>query len=217
MDFESFLDVERRLNLRRIGKPALVGVVLILIMVAVLATGRISGTATASNFAVVSGGESTSSEALSDSSPADQATIFVHVSGAVVNPGLYEIRSRSRVADAVQAAGGFTDDASPDSVNLARTLNDGEHIIIARLSDDTVDQCDTSSADDRIASAHSLVNINTATATELETLPGIGASTAAKIIEERETNGPFKTLDDLKRVSGIGDKKFESLEKSICI
>ena len=62
-----------------------------------------------------------------------------------------------------------------------------------------------------------LVNINTATAAELETLPGIGASTAAKIIEERETNGPFKTLDDLKRVSGIGDKKFESLEKSICI
>ena len=152
----------------------------------------------------------------SDTPGSVEKTIFVHVEGAVAAPGLLELSEGSRVYDAIQAAGGFTEDARHDAVNLARVLTDGEQIIVPSTQTDS----DSDAAPATAASAGTAagkVNINTADAPTLDTLPGIGASTAAKIVADREANGPFKTIEDLKRVSGIGDKKFSQLEGCITV
>ena len=133
----------------------------------------------------------------------------------------------SRVIDAVTAAGGATDEARTDAVNLAQEVQDGQQIVIPSRVDD---QAASSGAADRTASSSSqasgglspsgddgLVNINTATAEELETLKGVGAATAEKIIADREANGPFKSIDDLTRVSGIGEKKLSAMRDRLCL
>ena len=148
----------------------------------------------------------------------------MHVSGEVNSPGLVEVEAGSRVADAVQAAGGFSPDAETGSVNLARVLADGEQVVIARHVDQAEAQAQAGQATQRAAApssgssgASGLVNINTASEAELVSLPGIGEATAAKIVADRQANGMYKTVEDLKRVSGIGDKKFESLAGLICV
>lgn len=160
-------------------------------------------------------------EAASESA---QKRIFVHVSGSVVRPGVVELHEGDRVFDAVSAAGGFADDAAQESVNLARIVQDGEQVLV--LSGDEYGQqagagASASSAQGSAAAGSAatggLVNINTADAATLETLPGVGEKTALKIVEDREANGPFASTEDLKRVSGIGDKKFEALSELICV
>ena len=118
--------------------------------------------------------------------------------------------------DAIQAAGGFTEDARHDAVNLARVLTDGEQIIVPTTQTDGGSDTTPATAASP-GTVAGKVNINTADAATLDTLPGIGASTAAKIVADREANGPFKTIEDLKRVSGIGDKKFTQLEGCITV
>lgn len=163
----------------------------------------------------ISKAQTSTSEPIEDTAsdtPIAEKTIFVHVEGAVAAPGLLELSEGSRVYDAIQAAGGFAEDARHDAVNLARVLTDGEQIIVPTTqTDGGSDAAPAASA----GTAAGKVNINTADAATLDTLPGIGASTAAKIVADREANGPFKTIEDLKRVSGIGDKKFSQLE--VCI
>lgn len=154
--------------------------------------------------------------------------IYVHVTGAVNAPGLCELRPGARVDDAVQAAGGFTEDAATWSVNLARPVSDGEQIIVATT--EAAGQPgfaggqagETPAAQDAggevsTPASPGLVNVNTADAAQLKTLPGIGDATAARIVSDRQANGPFKAIEDLKRVSGIGDKKFEALRDLICV
>ena len=146
-------------------------------------------------------------------------TILVHIGGSVANPGVYELPEGSRVNDAVTAAGGFTEDAQGDSVNLARTLADGEQVLIPSMADvqEAAQQAPSGSSSSTPQAASGKVNINTATAEALDALPGIGASTAEKIVADREANGPFKTTDDLKRVTGIGDKKYAQLADLITV
>ena len=146
--------------------------------------------------------------------PIVEKTIFVHVEGAVAAPGLLELSEGSRVYDAIQAAGGFAEDARHDAVNLARVLTDGEQIVVPSIQTDGGSDAASAASPGTTAGK---VNINTADAATLDTLPGIGASTAAKIVADREANGPFKTIEDLKRVSGIGDKKFSQLEGCITV
>lgn len=120
--------------------------------------------------------------------------IYVHVLGEVVSPGLYQLDPGSRVADAVDAADGLKDEADPTAVNLARVLNDGEQIDVPAVGEEK-----QSGDSDK-------VSINQASAGELEALPQIGPSLAQRIIAWREEHGPFQDIDDLKEVSGIGDK-----------
>ena len=101
-------------------------------------------------------------------------------------------------------------------MNLARVLTDGEQIIVPSTQTDGGSDAAPATAASA-GTAAGKVNINTADAATLDTLPGIGASTAAKIVADREANGPFKTIEDLKRVSGIGDKKFSQLEECITV
>ena len=227
MDLNTWEDIGSRLDLSRLGKPALIGLAAIVIMVAVIAGKNIVDAATAKDFEIVHEQDSSALHEVD----APQGTIFVHISGAVTNPGLVELDDGSRVADAVQAAGGFADDAVIDSVNLARQLEDGEQVYVAQVQSDdasgspqesgnrgsalqTSSEGSTSARQDAVESK---VNINTASESELQSLPGIGPSTAAKIVSERVQNGAFSSIEDLKRVSGIGDKKFESLSEMICV
>lgn len=140
--------------------------------------------------------------------------VYVYVTGAVANPGVYSLDEGLRVCDAVEAAGGLTEDADASTVNLARVLSDGEHIALP-----TKVEVETALAQGSAggAAASSLVNINTADASALETLSGVGSATAQAIISDREQNGPFSTIEDLMRVDGIGEKKFAKLKDSICV
>jgi len=149
------------------------------------------------------------------------ATVFVHVVGAVARPGLYGLAAGSRVADAIAGAGGLLGSAEERAVNLARQLTDGEQIVIP--TSDEVAEAGGFGATPMVAGGPSSppggspagssapVDINSADAAALDTLPGIGPSTAAKIVADREANGPFASPEDLGRVSGIGPKKLETL------
>lgn len=174
--------------------------------------------------------ESPSSSSSQDGQePAEEATppasVVVYVSGAVMTPGLVEVPQGSRVGDALAAAGGFDETADPSALNLARVVEDGEQIDVptrdersAQESAATEGQGSGSGASSTASSKTTgLVNINTATQAELESLPGVGPSTAKKIIDDRTANGPFKKKEDLKRVSGIGEKKYASLESNITV
>lgn len=151
---------------------------------------------------------------------AEETTIVVHVDGAVAEPGVYELPSGSRANDAVIAAGGLLDDADTSTINLAATLSDGEKLYIPTEGEEvtvstTSTSTTTSTSDD--SSETELININTATAEELDELPGIGEATAAAIIEDRETNGEFTSIEDIMRVSGIGEAKFANIKDLICV
>lgn len=151
--------------------------------------------------------------------------IIVHVAGAVENEGIQHLNENSRVADAIDAAGGLTSDANSNNINLAQKISDGQKIYIPFYEDSELNENNnnnfqiiddnTSSSTDN--SSNALVNINIATQTELETLPGIGPSTALKIINYRKENGNFKSIDDIKNVTGIGDSKFEKIKDKICV
>lgn len=159
-------------------------------------------------------GEAASGEDTDLSTAGADRVVVVHVSGAVVSSGVYELPEGSRVSDAIDAAGGMADDASGDALNLARILNDGEQVIVPTAEERMQE---LQAAADGGASPAGKVNINTATAEQLDTLPGIGESTAQKIIADREANGPFSSPEDLKRVSGIGDKKYAELADLITV
>ena len=227
MDLGIWEECRDRLSFSRLGKPALIGLAALLVMVAVFAGKNIIETATASEFKIDHG--SAEQESVSAQEP---ATIFVHVSGAVKHPGLVELTSGSRVADAVNGAGGFEESAAVDSVNLARVLQDGEQIFVAdtKASDATNDEdggaveavtAAQRGTDSQTAGAWEnrggKVNLNTASSTELESLPGIGPSTAAKIIADRTANGSFASPEELMRVSGIGEKKYAALADLVCV
>jgi len=238
MDLDALEGIKQKLNLSTMSKPALIGVAAVLLVVAVVVAGRLVGAATTTSIEVSKGsmqqaqkeqqalgGDATASS-LSQRETAEAKSLFVHVTGAVVNPWLYELDSGSRVADAVTHAGGFTEEAAQESVNLARPLADGEQIVVATRQQ--VDEKGAGATNSQGLGAGTssppggggstgLVNINTADESELETLPGIGESTARKIVAERQANGAFTCIEDLMRVSGIGAKKFESLQGLICV
>ena len=216
MDLSTWESIRSKLVLPASGKYIAIGLAAIIFLVAVVAGSNLFDIATASTFEV-SHGEALSQDAASEDG--QQKSVFVHVSGSVNQPGLVELESGARVADAVKAAGGFSDSARIDSVNRARVLQDGEQVVVGGAGDEPI-------ADDRgtagkpavpSADALSLVNINTATAGELEQLPGIGPATAQKIISDRTANGSFASVEDLARVSGIGEKKLAGLIDLICV
>ena len=122
--------------------------------------------------------------------------LYVHVVGEVVSPGMYQLPIGARLVDAVFAAGGLTDEADNASVNLARELTDGEQIIVFSISQEGQSTGTNSSG---------LISLNRAGDKELEELPGIGPALAGRIIAWREANGGFKSIEDLLKVSGIGE------------
>lgn len=149
--------------------------------------------------------------------------IFLHITGEVNSPGIIEIDEGARLADVIEAAGGFTENADINKINLAYLVKDGQKINIPNVNSVDTNSYITENMGENIiieditSSSTNLVNINTATQTELETLTGIGPSTALKIIKYREENGKFKTIEEIKNVAGIGDSKFEAIKDEICV
>jgi competence protein ComEA len=133
--------------------------------------------------------------------------VVLHVIGAVTEPGIVELTLGSRVVDAIATAGGPAPDADLSGVNLARIVADGEQLRIPRVGEVAAAAPGTSSG----VSTDGLVNINTADATALETLPGVGPAIAARIIAWRDENGPFRSVDELSAVSGIGEKTLDGM------
>lgn len=166
-----------------------------------------------------------------DESKEDCDGIWVHVCGAVVNPGVYRLSYGGRIQDAVEAAGGVLPEAAGDYLNLARRVSDGDKIIVPFLSEvgeapygDSLLQDRTSeemaaqgNGTDQEAENDGLVNINTADVNVLMTLPGIGQGRAEDIVSYREAHGAFSEKEDLMQVSGIGEAIYEKLEYLITV
>jgi competence protein ComEA len=156
--------------------------------------------------------------------------IYVHVAGEVQLPGLYKLPQGARVADAIKLAGGATSEADIDSLNLAMVLKDGDKIVVPKKApqnsseeEETAEFQPSYPENQSQASASSQpvqtkkININTASASELEALPGIGPVLAQRIVDYRTQKGGFKSIEELKEVSGIGDKKFEAIKDLITV
>lgn len=129
--------------------------------------------------------------------------VVVHASGAVASPGLYRLPTGARVADLLAAAGGRAEGADVDRLNLAAVLVDGGKVHVPRVGEPTVEEADTAPSGP--------LDLNTATAGQLEELPGIGPATAAAIVEARAERGRFRAVDDLLEVRGIGPAKLDAL------
>ena len=139
-------------------------------------------------------------------------TIIVHITGEVKEPGIKELPDEARIADAIEAAGGVTENADLDEVNLAFVLSDGQKIYITAGSGNNV------IVEDKVERGKKQkVNINEAKQEDFEQLPGIGPSIAKKIIEYREQNGKFTSIDELQEVKGIGEAKFENIKEYIMV
>ena len=165
-----------------------------------------------------------------DASPDDEssaksssaAEVYVDVDGAVVRPGVYRLKEGARVSQALDAAGGLTVEADVTGLNRASKITDGQKIYVPTVGEQqaaaAVGGAESSAATTPGAGSSSgLVNINTASAAELQTLSGIGPSMAQSIIDERTKNGAFASVDDLMRVSGIGEKKLAKIKDCICV
>ncbi len=138
-----------------------------------------------------------------------KTAIFVHVCGAVNDPGVYELDGGSRIHDAIEAAGGANEDADINALNLAMVLTDGEKIYVPTFEEDITESTGGAPGDDKT------VNINTADEAGLTAISGIGPSKAAAIVKYREENGPFSSTEDITKVSGIGHGTYEKIKDDI--
>ncbi len=153
-------------------------------------------------------------------------SVIIHITGAVKSPGVYQLKSTDRVVDAIKIAGGETGEANLDLINLAALLKDGQKIVIPyktysedgeeinKNKDYAIEAVSYAATTDSISGK---ININTANAVMLQTLPGIGPVLSERIVEYRNQNGFFGIIDDIKDVSGIAEKKFEGIKDLICV
>ena len=158
--------------------------------------------------------------AVSAELPADQvvvkaATIYVHIVGEIVAPGIYELDSGARIVDVIFAAGGFSEKADQASVNLAREVTDGEQVVVFRVGQ--APSSTMGGVGSTSSSGGSLISLNRGSQAELEQLPGVGPALAARMIDWRTANGGFKKKEDLLNISGIGDKLFAGIKNEVTL
>ncbi|AJO58965.1 MULTISPECIES: competence protein ComEA [Bacillus] len=144
-------------------------------------------------------------------------TIVIDIKGAVQHPGVYEMRTGDRVSQAIEKAGGTSEQADEVQVNLAEILQDGIVVYIPKKGEETAVQQGGGVSVQSDGGKGALVNINTATLEELQGISGVGPSKAEAIIAYREENGRFQTIEDITKVSGIGEKSFEKIKSSITV
>lgn len=210
---QSAESLRARLHVGEVKPAVVVGAVALLLAALALAGLHLASAAEAPSFAVER--EAPAEEA---PAPAEPVRLAVYVSGCVEAPALYYLDEGSRVADAIAAAGGFAEGAATGALNLARVLQDGEQVDVPAEQPEAAAGAPAAAGGAAAATgAPARVNINTADAAALQQLDGVGEATARKIVADREANGPFRTVEDLKRVSGIGDKKLANLKDAICV
>ena len=168
----------------------------------------------------VSEGVTAAKEETGEEKTSTGGVLYVDVGGAVVRPGVYKMNAGDRVFEAVEKAGGLTKKADTSALNQAEEVKDGQKIQIPEKGENAGTP-DAGAAESSLSSASSApggkININTADSTALQQLSGVGPATAQKIIDYRTQNGPFKRIDDLKNVNGIGEKTFEKMKENITI
>lgn len=158
----------------------------------------------------------------SSSKASAETEVYVDVDGAVASPGVYRLKDGARVSQAIDAAGGLTAEADVTGLNRASKVTDGQKIYVPTVGEQQASLAaggpeGGAAAVSGAGASSGLVNINTASAAELQTLSGIGPSMAQSIIDERTQNGAFASVDDLMRVSGIGEKKLAKIKDCICV
>ena len=157
------------------------------------------------------------------SSDEKEDMMAVHITGEVKKSGVVKIKEGSRIEDIIEAAGGLTENADITNVNLAFVVEDGMKIRIPSVNEEKTDEDYITEdsgkgviiSDDINSISNSIININTASESELEQLPGIGPSISSRIVEYRNKNGKFKSIEDIKKVTGVGDSKFEKIKDLI--
>lgn len=140
----------------------------------------------------------------------EKIKIYADISGCVEEPGVYEVEEGTRIFQLIERAGGLTKDADIEGLNRAEIVSDGQKIIIYAKGE-------SQESENTGVSSSGKININTADASQLQTISGVGPVTAEKIIEYRKANGKFSSIEDIKNVSGIGDKTFEKIRENITI
>lgn len=180
-----------------------------------------SESASVSSTSVASSSGAGSPEEAGPPSAASDGTVVVHVVGAVASPGVVALSAGSRVVDAVTAAGGLRADADPDRVNLAAPIEDGQRVVVPAVGQEPPAEVAAAPVGASAGAAGtpggSPIDLNRATAQELESLPGVGPATAAAIISHREAEGPFRSVEDLLDVRGIGEAKLESMRDLVVV
>lgn len=161
---------------------------------------------------------STSQSVLETTSATVSEEWYVDVKGAVNKTGMYRIKEGMRLMDVIELAGGFTAEADQNQINFSKLLADQEIVYVPKVGEEipTIHE-ETKSAQNKTEDTNKKININTADASELQQLSGIGEKRAADIINYREANGSFQAIEDLMKVSGIGEKTLENLKDSITI
>lgn len=152
-----------------------------------------------------------------------KTNIIIHISGEVKHNGIIQIDEGSRIADVIEKAGGLTENADLSRVNLAYEVKDAQKIYIPSVEDEVIQSVVQDNGDGIIIDGNYQldiglkININSATVSELASLDGIGVSLAKRIVDYRNENGRFTSIDELKNVSGIGDSKYNQIKDKICI
>jgi competence protein ComEA len=220
MTLPGLLAAPRRSRLR-VGLGAAVVLLLLGLGIAVLVTatgshGKTTALGAGSTAGSTSGpaGSGSTSTASSSAGGSPGATVYVHVVGAVLHPGLFPLRDGDRVVDAVAAAGGFADTADQTQVNLARFVTDGEQLAVPVIGAPVVAAPGAANGG---AVPGAKVNLNTADLALLDTLPQVGPAMAKRILDWRTANGKFTSVEDLMSVTGVGDKTFEQLKDLVTI
>lgn len=219
--FERFVDRVRELR----GDPR-VGIAALLVVALAagfiwyrLGAGESDASPTTRRAPATSAGSS-SSAATGDAPRAGEKgeRVTVHVAGAVATPGVYDLDPAARVIDAVEAAGGGAPDADLNRLNLAAKIADGQRVLVQRVGEAApAGSASPGGSDGGSADPSALVNLNSATPAELEDLPGIGPTLAEAIITERERRGGFRSVNELRDVRGIGEKRFADLKDKVTI
>ena len=193
----------------RLGVGALVALVVVAFGVTVLVSMLSGHGATLEIDPAPSGAPTDAGRGSVTDPPEDVTALYVHVEGAVQSPGVYQLTPGDRVIDAIAAAGGFSADADQSAVNLARFVVDGEQIVVA-VPGATVPVA--AAPPDGVSG---VIDLNTATIDQLESLPRVGPALAERIVDWREANGGFSSVDDLLDVAGIGEKTLEGFRDRV--
>jgi len=178
------------------------------VLVSALAQPAVDRVGTGADAAAAAGTFSQAPEATASAAP----TLFVHVLGAVRTPGVFDLPAGSRVMDAVAHAGGLLETADPAGVNLARVLVDGEQLYVPQVGESPPEAVAAAGGAGAAGVPGAMVNINTGSLSDLETLPHVGPVMAQRIIDYRAANGRFTSVEDLRNVTGVGEKTFEALK-----
>ncbi|MCU1515266.1 MAG: competence protein ComEA [Microbacteriaceae bacterium] len=203
----------------RIGLGAAVVLLVVGVGIAVLASALAPHGASAELSAPLPTGTMSSTAGITTIVPGS-STLYVHILGDVVRPGLYLLQDGDRAVDAVAAAGGFAPTADQSQLNLARLLVDGEQIFVPAVGQSPaagLSGSGSTGGNSAGASVAGKVNVNTADATTLETLPRVGPAMAKRILDWRTANGRFSAIEDLMSVTGIGEKTFDGLKELVTV